>query len=356
MSLQTELLELFKFEESDGSKTFNIDTALNENWDKIDAYLKGVLLSDLSNVDEATLQAAVKVIVLSMVANNLTTTAANLLLDARQGKALGDALNAHLTDTDNPHGVTLAQLGAAAASHTHDASAIISGIMSVLRGGTGAATFTANYPLFGNGTGALQALAPLTAMARLGDGYGTCSTAASTTAKVVTLANFVRRTGSRVTVYFTYAVPASATMNVNSTSAAYMRYKGANITAGVIPAATYADFVFDGTYWQLVGTTNAPMNIVTGSYTGDGTYGSSNPTTITVGFQPKLLIVYWANNANFQRTVIVGGADMTGFASASAGVGCTLTLSSTGVSFYSTANATNQSNGSGNTYYYVAIG
>lgn len=44
-------------------------------------------------------------------------------------------LASHLADTNNPHKVTLAQLGAAA-SHTHDASAIISGILSVLRGGT----------------------------------------------------------------------------------------------------------------------------------------------------------------------------------------------------------------------------
>lgn len=61
MSLQTEFLKLFQYEERDGVKTFSIGTRLNENWKKIYEYLKGVLLSDLNNADEATLQAAVKV-------------------------------------------------------------------------------------------------------------------------------------------------------------------------------------------------------------------------------------------------------------------------------------------------------
>lgn len=39
--------------------------------------------------------------------------------------ALADAISNHIADTDNPHNVTLAQVGAAAASHTHDADEII---------------------------------------------------------------------------------------------------------------------------------------------------------------------------------------------------------------------------------------
>lgn len=52
-------------------------------------------------------------------------------------KAAITALIAHLASRNNPHGVTLAQVGGAAASHTHAAGAIISGILSPSRGGTG---------------------------------------------------------------------------------------------------------------------------------------------------------------------------------------------------------------------------
>ncbi len=36
MSKYTTNLNLFEFESTDGSSTFNIDTCLNDNWDKID--------------------------------------------------------------------------------------------------------------------------------------------------------------------------------------------------------------------------------------------------------------------------------------------------------------------------------
>ena len=43
MSLKTKLLELFKYEpDKDGAQTFNIRSALNDNWDKIDAWAQSV--------------------------------------------------------------------------------------------------------------------------------------------------------------------------------------------------------------------------------------------------------------------------------------------------------------------------
>ncbi len=49
MSLKTKLLELFKYEpETDGAQTFNIKSALNDNWDKIDEVL-GTHTSNKSN-------------------------------------------------------------------------------------------------------------------------------------------------------------------------------------------------------------------------------------------------------------------------------------------------------------------
>ena len=46
----------------------------------------------------------------------------------------------HVADTGNPHQVTVEQIGAAAASHTHGADDIASGILPVARGGTGYST------------------------------------------------------------------------------------------------------------------------------------------------------------------------------------------------------------------------
>ncbi len=43
MSIKTKLLELFKYEpETDGAQTFNIKSALNDNWDKIEAWAQSV--------------------------------------------------------------------------------------------------------------------------------------------------------------------------------------------------------------------------------------------------------------------------------------------------------------------------
>ena len=88
--------------------------------------------------------------------------------------------------------------------------------------------------------------------AKLGFGYGTCATAAATTAKTVTLSNYVLTTGGYISVKFTYAVPASATLNVNSKGAKSIYYKGSAITAGVIKAGDMATFVYDGSKYHLV--------------------------------------------------------------------------------------------------------
>lgn len=58
------------------------------------------------------------------------------------------ALLAHLTDYKNPHKVTPVDIKAAAIGHTHSASDIKSGILSVVRGGTGGSAWTAGLVLF----------------------------------------------------------------------------------------------------------------------------------------------------------------------------------------------------------------
>ena len=84
--------------------------------------------------------------------------------------------------------------------------------------------------------------------------YGTCSTAAGTAAKVVSLSGFSLVTGAVVFVRFTVTnTAASPTLNVNSTGAKSIRYRNAAISAGYLAADRTYGFVYDGTYWQLVG-------------------------------------------------------------------------------------------------------
>lgn len=88
--------------------------------------------------------------------------------------------------------------------------------------------------------------------ATLGQGYGSCSTAETTVAKVVTLASYTLTTGGVVAIKFTYAVPANATMNINSKGAKSIYHKGSAITAGVIKAGDVAFFIYDGTNYHLI--------------------------------------------------------------------------------------------------------
>lgn len=84
--------------------------------------------------------------------------------------------------------------------------------------------------------------------ASLGCGYVTCSTAAATVAKTASLSSYSLTTGGIVAVKFTYDVPASATLNINSKGAKSIYYNGAAITAGVIKAGDTATFVYSSQY------------------------------------------------------------------------------------------------------------
>lgn len=84
--------------------------------------------------------------------------------------------------------------------------------------------------------------------ASLGQGYTTCSTAASTAAKTASLSSYSLTTGGIVTVKFTYAVPANATLNIAGKGAKPIYYNGAAIKAGVIEAGDCATFIYSSQY------------------------------------------------------------------------------------------------------------
>ena len=84
--------------------------------------------------------------------------------------------------------------------------------------------------------------------------YGTCSTAADTAAKTVALANFVLATGAIAFIRFTVTNTASSpTLNINSTGAKAIRYRNETISAGHLAANRTYCFIYDGSYYQLVG-------------------------------------------------------------------------------------------------------
>ena len=168
------------------------------------------------------------------------------------GTAAGNAQNAadnaqsaadtHAANKQNPHGVTASQVGAAAASHKH-------GNLTT----DGKLGSTANLPVF-TGTGGLaQAEAVLSAAAKLGRGYGACSTAAATKAKTVTLSGFTLVTGAIVGVKFSYDNTAAApTLNVNSTGAKSIYYKGEAAAAGLLKAGYVYLFQYNGAQYELL--------------------------------------------------------------------------------------------------------
>ena len=88
--------------------------------------------------------------------------------------------------------------------------------------------------------------------ASLGQGHGTCATAEATAAKVVSLSSYALVTGGIVAVKFTCAVPASATMNINSKGAKPIYYHGSAISAGIIKAGDLAVFMYNGSQYHLI--------------------------------------------------------------------------------------------------------
>jgi hypothetical protein len=90
--------------------------------------------------------------------------------------------------------------------------------------------------------------------------FGVCSTAAETAAKTVAIAGFRPVIGARVIVKFNSTNTATnPTLNVNSTGACPIIYKGSSITAypafgvGSLEATKTYEFVFTGANYELVG-------------------------------------------------------------------------------------------------------
>lgn len=91
--------------------------------------------------------------------------------------------------------------------------------------------------------------------------YGTCSTAAATAAKVVTISgndNWTLTNGAIIAVHCSYTNTAkNPTLNVGGSGAYPIRYNTANLTTASLSYATYANrthlFMFNGSAWVFLG-------------------------------------------------------------------------------------------------------
>lgn len=173
---------------------------------------------------------------------------------------------------------------------------------------TSTSSYTITYP----------ALTGKVALTRNTAFYGTCSTAAATVAKVVAATDFVLETGAKVIVKFTVTnTAASPTLNVNSTGAKPIYYRGSAISASYLAANRTYTFVYNGTQYELVGDINTNSSVTATNIT-------VNASTNNSIIRPLLFAASTANpdnkttsgggeaNNRSVSTTYTGGINMTG--------------------------------------------
>ena len=243
------------------------------------------------------------------------TTKASLVIQLNGGTTEGDdkfTFNGGTTKTVN---ITPASIGAAAASHgTHVTySTTAPKANGTASAGTAASVSRSDHvhpaqtTVSGNAGSATKLQTKRNIDGVQFDGsanivhFGSCSTAAGTAAKVVSCTGFVLASGSRITVKFTTTnTAANPTLNVNSTGAKAIMYRGAAISAGYLAAGRVYTFVYDGTNYELVGDINTDTNTTynTGTATtagltklytatGSGTDGTMTQKAITAALSGK---------------------------------------------------------------------
>lgn len=197
------------------------------------------------------------------------------------------------------------------------------------------------------------------ALDALGSHYGTCSTAAATEAKVVTLSGFTLATGAVVAIKFTYAnTAASPTLNVNGTGAKSIAVYGSTAAgSGAWSAGEIVQFAYDGTQWVMIsgailGTGNG-IEVYTGTYVGDGEF------TKTLAFPKQPFLIMWTfsspsfSNTNTYQSCFVTNALILAYSNNTA----TLKLKVNGntITFTADNGTMNYINANNRTYGYIAF-
>lgn len=109
---------------------------------------------------------------------------------------------------------------------------------------------------------------------------------------------------------------------------------------------------YAGAGWSQIGA-----QIATGSYTGTGTYGSSNPCSLTFSFVPKLVMVQQENSGYFPSfRTFYGETTINGYQGYSATQPLDGIWNNKTLSWYSARSAEYQFNYNGRKYNYIAFG
>lgn len=191
--------------------------------------------------------------------------------------------------------------------------------------------------------------------------YGTCSTAAATAAKQVTWADFVLSAQIPFVIAFTNVnTAASPTISFNSGTAIAINVDGSAASATQVPK--YALLQYNGSVLQLLNPTGA--QIATGSYTGTGTYGSSNPITIPTDFPAKMIVIkrntaktqYAGNIAIFINPSTYGFIFTIDSGSTASFADATAAWNSSNMQFYNTSDADRAMNTNGIRFDYAILG
>lgn len=120
-----------------------------------------------------------------------------------------------------------------------------------------------------------------------------------------------------------------------------------------------------GDWLDVWGNAIPAVKIETGSYVGTGTYGESNPNTLTFGFEPKLVFIATENQENVINRVATAPLIFgTNFSSIFYVTSSPTLLEGTiylqwdknAIEFYNAGSASRQLNSAGETYRYVALG
>ena len=137
--------------------------------------------------------------------------------------------------------------------------------------------------------------------------YGTCTTAASTTAKTAATANgdFELALGKSVCIRMTYANTASSpTLNVDGTGAKYIKGYGSELPSYWWLAGDMVQFVYDGTYYIMLPTQgeiaslNNDLNDHSGVYNMSSVVGSNHYGGVTLSINTPFDISNYSITVN----------------------------------------------------------
>lgn len=130
--------------------------------------------------------------------------------------------------------------------------------------------------------------------------FATCSTAAATQAKTVSVTGFNLVTGARVTIKFTVTnTAANPTLNVNGTGAKEIKYRGSAISTGYLAANRVYEFVYDGTAYLFMGDINTDSNT---------TYSAGSGLTLSgTQFKHKNAVAAGTAKGDDSKTLSFGG-------------------------------------------------